>query len=307
MENMINIAEILKDCQGMELDCTLYNGVVTLEQVQPIHTYSIKIRVKCGDESFTNMLTKYGQTSPSPCNKCVIFPKGKTTWESFQRPFKDGDVVINDRGNIFIYKGLLYHDKNRVDFYCGYRTDDNAFVINESKDRHFGSMCSLRLATEKEKEKLFDAIKENGYRWDADTNTLRVVGELRKLKFKVGDVVQHDNYKVRITEVNTDDNLYRYESLLAKGIGGIPFDEENDWELSSNKFIDTFTPFKTKVLVRNKCGYLWKPAIFGYYIKNDLTPYCVVGGTCWRQCIPYDGNKHLLGTKDDCDEFYKNW
>lgn len=24
-------------------------------------------------------------------------------------------------------------------------------------------------------------------------------------------------------------------------------------------------------------------------------------------CIPYEGNEHLLGTKEDCDEFYKNW
>ena len=28
---------------------------------------------------------------------------------------------------------------------------------------------------------------------------------------------------------------------------------------------------------------------------------------CWKQCIPYEGNEHLLGTTDDCDDFYKNW
>lgn len=34
MENKINIAELLKDCpNGMELDSTIYNGVVTLEGV----------------------------------------------------------------------------------------------------------------------------------------------------------------------------------------------------------------------------------------------------------------------------------
>lgn len=205
MEKRINIAEILKDCpKGMELDCTMYNGVVTLEQVQPLHTYSIKIRVKCGDESFTNVLTEYGQTSPSPCNKCVIFPKGKTTWDGFQRPFKDGDVVINDRGNIFIYKGLLYNDKNRVDFYCGYLTNEHAFVIKDSKDSHFGSIDSLRLATEEEKQKLFDAIekqklfyamekeksfyaiKDNGYQGDSKTKTS---SKLVNQKFKDGDVV----------------------------------------------------------------------------------------------------------------------
>ena len=47
-----------------------------------------------------------------------------------------------------------------------------------------------------------------------------------KTKFNIGDIVQDKNgYKVRIIEVNTDDNLYGYESLFAKGIGGISFNE----------------------------------------------------------------------------------
>ena len=182
MENKINIAKLLKDCpNGMELDSTVYNGVVTLQGVADRLDrciYPIKIKVEYGNESFINTLTEYGQISPSPCNKCVIFPKGKTTWDGFQRPFKDGDVVINDRGNIFIYKGLLYNDKNRVDFYCGYLTNEHAFVIKESKDSHFGSIDSLRLATEK--EKLFKAMKEYGYRWDAETKTLEKVIESKE-------------------------------------------------------------------------------------------------------------------------------
>lgn len=90
MENKINIAELLKDCpKGMELDSTVYNGVVTLEGVADCLDrciYPIKIKVKSDDETFANThaLTEYGQISPSPCDKCVIFPKGKTTWEGFQ-------------------------------------------------------------------------------------------------------------------------------------------------------------------------------------------------------------------------------
>ena len=300
---MINIAEILKDCpKGMELDCTNYSGVVTFKQIIDSDSYPIKINVKIGNECFIHTLTEYGQVYKTPYNKCVIFPKGKTTWEDFQRPFKDGDVVTSKSdSNIvaFIYKErinttlvkshfILYADNMGI-----YKNGCIALKENE-----------IVFATKEEKEKLFDVIKEHGYQWNDETKTLE---KLFVPKFKVGDVVQHDDYKVRITEVNTDDNLYGYELLLAKGIGSIHFDEENDWELSSNKFVNTFTPFRTKVLVRNKYSYLWKPAIFGYYIKNDLTPYCVVGGTCWRQCIPYEGNEHLLGTRDDCDEFYKNW
>jgi len=31
------------------------------------------------------------------------------------------------------------------------------------------------------------------------------------------------------------------------------------------------------------------------------------GGWTWKQCIPFDGNEHLLGTTDMCDEMYINW
>lgn len=299
---MINIAEILKDCpKGMELDCTMHEDVVTFYGISNSYIYPILVSTKRGD---TISLTKYGQFFNSDGFKCVIFPKGKTTWEDFQRPFKDGDVVTSKSdSNIvaFIYKErinttlvkshfILYVDNMGI-----YKNGCIALKENE-----------IVFATKEEKEKLFDVIKEHGYQWNDKTKTLE---KLFIPKFKVGDIVQYeDGYKVRIIEVNTDDNLYVYESLLAKGIGSIPFDKENDWELSSNKFIDIFTPFKTKVLVRNKYGYLWKPAIiFGYYIKNEITPYCVLGGTCWRQCIPYEGNEHLLNTKYDCDDFYKNW
>ena len=46
MENMINIAEILKDCpKGMELDCTTYDGVVKFEGVTQSNMYPIKISI----------------------------------------------------------------------------------------------------------------------------------------------------------------------------------------------------------------------------------------------------------------------
>lgn len=40
---------------------------------------------------------------------------------------------------------------------------------------------------------------------------------------------------------------------------------------------------------------------------NEIEYYYALGETCWRNCIPYEGNEHLSGTTDDCDDFYKNW
>ena len=100
---MINIAEILKDCpSGMELDSTDYSGEVIFKQVIDSDAYPIKISVKYGNNYLKHSLTKYGQTYESQYNKCVIFPKGKTTWEGFQRPFKDGDVCTSKEKTVIM-------------------------------------------------------------------------------------------------------------------------------------------------------------------------------------------------------------
>lgn len=88
----INIAELLKDCpNGMELDCTMYEDVSFVKIVDSFH-YPIAIKTKSG---FNTTLTKYGQNVAIDGAKCVIFPKGKTTWEGFVPPckFKVGDRV----------------------------------------------------------------------------------------------------------------------------------------------------------------------------------------------------------------------
>ena len=47
--------------------------------------------------------------------------------------------------------------------------------------------------------------------------------------------------------------------------------------------------------------------MWGYYDFDPQNyPYKLVGGAA-RYCIPYEGNEHLLGNTDDCDDFYKTW
>lgn len=100
--------------------------------------------------------------------------------------------------------------------------------------------------------------------------------------------------------------MYGYESVIVKGIGGIGFDRQDDWELVPDKFdVTTLVPFESRVLVRDLEEDKWKPAIFGYYIgKPD---FCVLGGTCWLCCIPFEGNEHLMGKIDDCADYFKTW
>lgn len=77
----------------------------------------------------------------------------------------------------------------------------------------------------------------------------------------------------------------------------------------------TFQPFD-KVLARCTESE-WMPTLFGFLIDTDnkdpLSPFengervvCVDIG--YQQCIPYnDETKHLIGTLDDCPEYYKWW
>lgn len=182
MENKINIAELLKDCpQGMELDCAMFEGI-EFDGIVDAY-FPIRCRVKHPDGGYNVYnFTEYGCWTTNDFAKCVIFPKGKTTWDGFVPPyvFKDGDIVAaeTDSGlQVFI----LQKAKSDYQGYCYIGYD---FVFNNVFDA--GEWVFDRLATEEEKQKFFQAIKENGYKWNPETKTLEKFVEH---KFKDGDIL----------------------------------------------------------------------------------------------------------------------
>lgn len=293
----INIAELLKDCpSGMELDCTMYEDVCFdfVDEQNMIHCFIQHEAYKT-----SVIFNQHGTPDSIIKSKCVIFPKRKTTWEGFQRQFTDGDIVTNIEGVVIIYKGITTYG------YCG------SFVSLDHYNQlipHYESYLTgcIRFATEEEKAKLFQAIKDNGYKWNAEAKTLE---KLIEPKFKVGDVIQDkDEYQVRITEVNLEDECYGYESMILKGIGSICFSEQDNYEFFPNKFeITTLKPFY-KVLVRPDNRVCWECDFFSSYDSTgrDFGKFHCVGGW-YKECIPYEGNEHLLGTTNDCSDFYKTW
>ena len=70
-----------------------------------------------------------------------------------------------------------------------------------------------------------------------------------------------------------------------------------------------------KVLVRNHEKNEWQPNFFNKYCK-EINSFKLIG-ICTpsyannqhfaNYCIPYEGNQNLLGTTNDCDEYYKIW
>jgi hypothetical protein len=297
MENKINIAELLKDCpKGMELDCTIFEKPVKYTGLTKGEPYIIIIKTPCGRDFF---LTKEGYLYDMADSKCIIFPKGKTTWEGFTPlyAFKNGDVIIKDNFIAII----SYIEPNGIIWYhCWYDTKYKKCKIKTD----FGIGCindddKIRLATKEEKEKLFQAIKDNGYKWDPETKTLE---KLVEPQFKVGDKVREKGDEAAaFTISDIDDSCYYCGEYVICNIC-----DQDEYEVVPHKFdVATLKPFD-KVLVRS-CDYqTWTVGMFSFYSKENIHPFACVGGyVC--QCIPYEENKHLLGSTDDCDTFYKTW
>ena len=102
-------------------------------------------------------------------------------------------------------------------------------------------------------------------------------------------------------------NVYGYDGECTL----FPSKTQRDWSKfvrfwdkpKVNKFDPkTLQPFD-KVLVRDYLNECWNVDIFGFTLNNYIR--CT---TTWRYCIPYnEKTKHLVGTKEDCPEFYKWW
>lgn len=89
---------------------------------------------------------------------------------------------------------------------------------------------------------------------------------------------------------------------LSKKDDSFMFAEETDAEkkqiVDLNPKVDDLKPFD-KVLVRDNEDDIWEVSLFGY--KDDELYYRCDNGITWIQCIPYDGNEHLLGTTNNVD------
>ena len=298
----INIAELLKDCpKGMELDCTMYDNC-TYAGIEDVGYIDILINTPSG----RIRLTKEGCYIRHDDNaKCVIFPKGKTTWEGFHRPFKDGDILAytSSHTTVFIYRNKDNEPKHTTSFYVGYTIGGsyhNFNIYDKSLLIALNGDCDTRFATEEEKARLFQAIKANGYEWNPETKTLE---KLIEPKFKVGDKIKYRSGEIVYRIVQTTEDSYVLDNLCS-----IPISIEHMYNLVPTKFdINTLVPFESRVLVREDKKDVWRPTFYGFFHQHSKRFYTTSCGT-WLMCIPYDENtKHLTGTTNDCDDFYKTW
>ena len=128
-------------------------------------------------------------------------------------------------------------------------------------------------------------------------------------KFKVGDKIKHkcDKNNTIITITGSKNNYYYIQYYNNKKNDyqneSISFTDQDKYELVIDKFdINNLKPFD-KVLMRSSNAREWVATFYSHYNNNKFYG-C---GMCCSQCIPYEENKHLLGTTEDCKDFFKIW
>ena len=357
---MINIAEILKDCpKGIQLYSPIC-GDCTFEK---IHLNTIIVVSTQGCVTIT--FNVYGQYFTDFDNaECLLFPsKDNRDWNTFQKPFKDGDIISNG-GYIAIFHKFGKPDfctYDKVVYYhcwCNKKSKESKF----KNDFGIGRDTEYRFATDEEKQIMFDVIKANGYKWNDETKTLEKLivpkfkvgdkivnkknltecwyvqgintnlnsefyyiytkNEIASLyfkdqdewvlvpvpKFKVGDIVKTTNTLFDYKIIKITDTHYTLESIPGANTYDMFICEDENWKLIPKKFDISTLKAYDKVLVRDSNEREWSADLFSHILDRPLGGYAFVCvGDNPKQCIPYEGNEYLLGTSDDCDEYYKNW
>ena len=82
---------------------------------------------------------------------------------------------------------------------------------------------------------------------------------------------------------------------------------ERFWDKPKIKKFDPKTLERfDKVLVRGQDRQDWRATFFSHI--DDPFNMVVCGSSYWKQCIPYNyETKNLVGTDNDCPEYYKWW
>jgi hypothetical protein len=142
--------------------------------------------------------------------------------EKIDQKFKDGDIVATLKGGqIFIFKENAVNGNYCFSGLCYF-----GYNIQENKLYKEGKRMFSRHATEEEKEKLFNAIKDNGYKWNKESKTLEKLP-----KFKVGEYIVNDYCMGKVIALTNDAYLLDTEQ-------GIPFSCEHNvrhWTIQDAK------------------------------------------------------------------------
>ena len=328
MEQKLNIAEILKNKpRGTKL-YSMIHGKCSSEAVT--------------DEIFKiNFCTsKFGLTQSGECTlikfgnmyddgECIIFPsKEMRDWSKFA--WKKGDVLINSCGFQCIFKEWAsddytkfngcysnskdgYEDVSNAETAKFVKLDNNiAYGYVREIERKLGGILNLEtLEIEKTQPEFKDgdiAFADYGNRQDvfivSDKTNLSegyssfISLDLSSLTLSMGYrtcFFKKDLCKLRLA---TDSEKKQLFSALKK--------EGKIWDAEKKIIVNLkhkceFKPFD-KVLGQNEKDDVWEADLFSHYRKESQYPFRCIGFSR-KYCIPYEGNEHLLGTRNNPEQY----
>nr|DAL23909.1 MAG TPA_asm: hypothetical protein [Caudoviricetes sp.] len=326
MENKINIAEILKDKpQGTKLyssACGKCNLVSVDDKSFKISFYNSKFGFMNGGEGY---LDKNGKLYDD--GECIIFPsKEMRDWSKFA--WKKGDVLVsNDGGTEVIFD--KWYDDTYTNFYSKHylnSEDENNIKYNEA------FLCTTERYSLEDKDTAQTYINTIEKRLGGKLNLDTLEIEKTQPEFKDGDIValvvrkcthiaifqSRQEAYIGFHAVLCQNDELLLEEPFREDVGDIElrlatdsekqqlFDAlEKDgkaWDAEKKQIVDLkpkveLKPFD-KVLIRDFGSQAWQVSLFGY---KDANNYYCCNGSCWNQCIPYEGNESLLGTTKDVE------
>jgi hypothetical protein len=114
--------------------------------------------------------------------ECMLFPsKDQRDWSKWHRPFLKGDILVSEKGNIVLCSHI--DEEQVVHYHCILNFGGNLEIHNGTG---VGYSYNCNLANDSQKQRLFDALKKEGYKWNDTTKTLE---KLITLKFKDEDKI----------------------------------------------------------------------------------------------------------------------
>lgn len=129
-----------------------------------------------------------------------------------EQEFKDGDILVpvrnGKRENAFIYKGT---DKGGFHSYYVGMDEGKWLYISKSSTRRWCN-TNLSYATEEEKQLLFDKMKEQGLKWNAEEKKVEKI-RWRAKKGEEYRFMNTDFTTVCTTELGDDVDTNRYDAL----------------------------------------------------------------------------------------------
>ena len=321
METEINVAATLKDKpQGVKLYSRIC-GAVELKEVLDVRK---KKSIVVKELNSSNQHRFWYDGKFFRAGQCVLQPsKEMADWSKFA--WKKGDVLVcKDVNSHIIFEAF----------------NDDTYTTFTGKQNYQATRVGYSYAHTRNIAMTQDFDIEKGDAAQTYINTIeeKLGGKLnretleveKQPEFKDGDIlsIQEDEehyHAILIFKGGTDVYVYfdYFHRVLTygtkideneKSISHLATDEEKQqlfsalkkenkaWDADKKMFVDLkpkveLKPFD-KVLVRDNEDDIWEVSLFGY--KDELYYRCDNGIT-WIQCIPYDGNEHLLGTTNNVE------